>query len=113
EGRHGEGRPSFDRSDRVVRQRLRNQRVIPMAMEPRGAIAQVVDGRLTLTLSSQSPHSVRESIAEVLGMDETLVRVLVHDVGGGFGSKGGHYAEDVAVAEATLRLGRPVTEVEG
>ena len=110
--KHGQVKRSFDRSDLVVRQRLRNQRVIPMAMEPRGAIAQVVDGRLTLTLSSQSPHSVRESIAEVLGMDETLVRVLVHDVGGGFGSKGGHYAEDVAVAEATRRLGRPVKWIE-
>jgi carbon-monoxide dehydrogenase large subunit len=110
--KHGQVKRAFDRADLVVRQRLRNQRVIPMAMEPRGAIAQVVDGRLTLTLSSQSPHSVRESIAEILGMDEKQVRVVVHDVGGGFGSKGGYYAEDVAVAEAARRLGRPVKWVE-
>ncbi len=110
--KHGPLKKSFDRADLVVRQRLRNQRVIPMAMEPRGAMAHVTGGRLTLTTSSQSPHSVRESIAEVLGMEEKSIRVVVQDVGGGFGSKGGHYAEEAAVAEAARRLGRPVKWIE-
>ncbi len=110
--KHGQVKRAFDRAHLVVRQRLRNQRVIPMAMEARGAVAHVVGGRLTVTTSSQSPHSVRESIAEVLGMDEKSVRVVVQDVGGGFGSKGGHYAEEVAVAEAARRLGRPVKWIE-
>ena len=112
ESKHGPIKRSFDRAAVVVRQRLRNQRLIPLSIEPRGVIAWWDGERLTLQVSSQAPHNVREQIASCLGLDEDQVRVLVHDVGGGFGSKGGCLGEEVGVAVAARRLGRPVKWIE-
>ena len=90
---------------------LDNQRVAPSPMEPRcvGAHVDADDGRLVVRLSSQMPTGVRNSLAEALpGMSEATVRVLVGDVGGGFGMKTGVYPEDIVVAWAALQLRRPV-----
>jgi aerobic carbon-monoxide dehydrogenase large subunit len=112
ESRHGPVKRSFDTADVVVRERLVNQRVIPSALEPRGALAWIDDGRLTLQVSSQSTYGVRETVAACLGIEEADLRVIVEDVGGGFGSKGGSYGEEVAVAAAARRLQRPVKWIE-
>jgi len=110
--RRGPLKRSFDRADVVVRERLTNQRLIPSALEPRGAIAWVDEGRLTMQVSSQSTYGVRETIANSLGLSEDDVHVIVEDVGGGFGSKGGCLGEEIAVAEAARRLNRPVKWIE-
>ena len=110
--KHGPLKRSFDRADVVVRERLVNQRLIPSALEPRGAIAWVEDGRLTLQVSSQSTYGVRETVASSLGLEEDDLHVIVEDVGGGFGSKGGCLGEEIAVAEAARRLARPVKWIE-
>ena len=112
DSKHGPIKRSFDRAEVVVRARLVNQRLIPTALEPRGAVAWIDDGRLTLQASSQSPHGVRESVAASLGMEEDRVRVIVEDVGGAFGSKGGCLGEEIAVAAAAVRLKRPVKWIE-
>lgn len=86
-----------------------NQRLAPSPMEPRSVLAQIEDGRLTVRLSSQTPTGVREGIvASLPGLQPTDVRVLVGDVGGGFGMKTGCYAEDIVVAFAARQLQRPV-----
>ena len=103
---------AFRKAEIVVRQRLRNQRVIPTAMETRGAVASMDGRRLILELSSQAPFSVRDDLAEALGMATEDIRVLVHEVGGGFGSKGSLYSEELVVAEAARRLRRPVKWIE-
>ena len=103
---------AFKKAEVVVRQRLHNQRLIPMAMETRGALAAMDGSRLTLEISSQAPHSVREELAEILRMDPADIRVIVPEVGGGFGSKGGLYSEELVVAEAARRLKRPVKWIE-
>ena len=103
---------SFDQADVVVRERLVNQRLIPAPLEPRGAVAWIDGGRLTVQVSSQSTYGVRDTIAACLGLEEEEVRVIVEDVGGGFGSKGGCLGEEIAVAEAARRLGRPVKWIE-
>jgi len=108
ESRHGPVKRSFDRAAVIVRERLMNQRLIPSALEPRGAVAWIEDGRLTLQVSSQSTYGVREAVAASLGMEENDLRVIVEDVGGGFGSKGGCLGEEIAVAAAARRLQRPV-----
>jgi len=110
--KRGAVKRSFDQADLVVRERLVNQRLIPAPLEARGAVAWMDAGRLTLQVSSQSTYGVRESIAESLGLEEAEVRVIVEDVGGGFGSKGGCLGEEIAVAEAARRLGRPVKWIE-
>ena len=70
------------------------------------------DGRLTVWSSTQVPYAVRTAIAGALGLPEEQVRILAPDVGGGFGGKGHAYPEEVLIAAAARRVGRPVKWVE-
>ncbi|WP_419943782.1 xanthine dehydrogenase family protein molybdopterin-binding subunit [Candidatus Poriferisodalis sp.] len=83
-------------------------------MEGRGAVAIWERGgtKLTLHATSQVPYLHRSGIAEVLDVPDSAVRMVVGDVGGGFGIKGALYPEDVAVSQLARRLGRPVGWVE-
>jgi aerobic carbon-monoxide dehydrogenase large subunit len=112
EMRHGDAaatEAAFARAAHRVSLDLVNQRVAPSPMEPRSVLAQVDDGRLTVRLSSQMPTAVRAGLVGVIpGRTEQNVRVLVGDVGGGFGMKTGIYAEDIVVGWTALQLGRPV-----
>ena len=112
DAKHGPMKRSFDRADVIVHERLVNQRLIPAALEPRGALAWMDDGRLTLQVSSQSTYGVREAVAASLQLEKEDLRVIVEDVGGGFGSKGGCLGEEIAVAAAARRLQRPVKWIE-
>ena len=86
-----------------------NQRLAPSPMEPRSVLAYLDNDRLTMRLSSQMPTGVRAGLAAALpGRTTENVRVLVGDVGGGFGMKTGIYPEDVVVGWAALSTGRPV-----
>lgn len=90
---------------------LENNRLIPNAMEPRVAIGDYDAGRdeYTLYTSSQNPHLIRLLMgAFVFGIPEHKLRIISPDVGGGFGSKICHYAEEVIVTWASKRLRRPV-----
>lgn len=69
-------------------------------------------GTLTVWASSQAPHQFRTVLADVLGLDEERIHVIVPDVGGGFGVKLHYYPEDVLACVAAMRLGRPVKWVE-
>ena len=99
-----------DALGRVVTLDLVNQRVAPSPIEPRSTLAMhdAATGRLTLRVSCQTPTGLRDEICEVLGRRGEDVRVLVGDVGGGFGMKTSLYPEDVVVAFAAEKLGRPV-----
>jgi carbon-monoxide dehydrogenase large subunit len=79
-------------------------------MEPRGVLAapDPMGQGLTVWLSSQGPHRVRADLAGVLGYPENRIRMIAPDVGGGFGSKGPLYREDVLACHLALKLGRPV-----
>ncbi len=88
-----------------------NQRLIANAIEPRSAIGDYDAGRdeLTLYTSSQIPHVVRLLLcAFVMNLPEHKVRVVSPDVGGAFGSKICHYAEEIIFAWATRKINRPV-----
>lgn len=87
-----------------------NQRLAPAPMEPRAVLAsfEAGSGRLTLRMSTQMPSSTRNTIANLLGLPKERVRVVVGDVGGGFGMKTNAYPEDLLAAFACLRLERPV-----
>jgi len=69
-------------------------------------------GVLTVWASSQAPHQYRTVLAGVLGLDEERIRVIVPDVGGGFGVKGHVYPEEILVPVVARRLGRPVKWTE-
>jgi carbon-monoxide dehydrogenase large subunit len=113
EMRHGDARAAakaFDRAAHVVKLDLVNQRVAPCPIEPRAVLAAVdpATRRLTLTVSCQTPTGLRDELAEVLGIAAGNVRVLVGDVGGGFGMKTSLYPEDVVAAYCARTYGRPV-----
>ena len=102
---------AFAQATTVVRQRLVNQRLIPVAMEPRASLATYVRAtdELTLWVTSQNPHVHRLIMgAFVLGVPEHKFRVISPDVGGGFGSKIFVYTEEVVVAWLARTLERPV-----
>jgi carbon-monoxide dehydrogenase large subunit len=87
---------------------LVSQRLVPSAMEPRSTIAEtdVKSGRLILHVQSQTPGSTRDVLAEaILKRPKESVRVLVGDIGGGFGQKTNVYPEDGIVAYAATKLG--------
>jgi isoquinoline 1-oxidoreductase len=69
------------------------------SLEPRVALAEWVDGRLTVWTGTQQPYTVRHELALALAIPEPAVRVLVPDFGGGFGSK---HTEEIAIAAAAL-----------
>jgi carbon-monoxide dehydrogenase large subunit len=110
---HGDAKAAaaaFAGAAHVVALDLVNQRVAAVAMEPRGVLAypDPDTGRLTLRLSSQMPSGARDTIAEALGLAKEAARVVVGDVGGGFGMKTGAYQEDVVVGFCARQLARPV-----
>jgi aerobic carbon-monoxide dehydrogenase large subunit len=90
---------------------LVNNRLVANPMEPRVAVGDYEDhsGMHTLYTTSQNPHVIRLLMgAFVLGIPESKLRVVAPDVGGGFGSKIYHYAEEAAVTFAAKQLKRPV-----
>ncbi len=101
---------AFARAKHVVKLDLVNNRLIPNAMEPRAALGECdVAGNYTLSTTSQNPHVIRLLMgAFVLHIPEHKLRVIAPDVGGGFGSKIYHYAEEAIVTWAAGKLRRPV-----
>jgi carbon-monoxide dehydrogenase large subunit len=98
----------------VVEARFTMPRQTAAPMEGRATCARFDADTCELTVwaSSQAPHLFRTVLAAVLRLDEERIRVIVPDVGGGFGVKLHYYPEDVLVAVAAMRLGRPVKWVE-
>lgn len=102
---------AFARAAHVATLDLVNNRLVPNAMEPRAAIGEYdrAADAYTLTTTSQNPHVIRLLMgAFVLGIPEHKLRVVAPDVGGGFGSKIFHYAEEAIVTWAAKKVGRPI-----
>jgi carbon-monoxide dehydrogenase large subunit len=102
---------AFAKAAKVVKLELTNNRLIPNAMEPRAAVGDFdpYSGEFTLYTTSQNPHVIRLLMgAFVLHIPENKLRVVAPDVGGGFGSKIYHYAEEAIVTWAAGKLKRPV-----
>ena len=93
-----------------MKERYLQQRLIPMAMEPRGVcvIPEPFGGDYTIYSSTQVPHFLKIFMAIVTGIPEHRLRVVVPEVGGAFGSKLDIYAEDALCLAMAKRLGRPV-----
>jgi aerobic carbon-monoxide dehydrogenase large subunit len=109
----GEDPAILDDADIVVEGRFLNQRLAPVPMEPNGIVVQLEgDDGLTVHVPSQNPHSVRDSLAGAVGLDEERVRAIAPAVGGGFGAKAGMYPEFAIVAAAARKLGRPLKWAE-
>jgi carbon-monoxide dehydrogenase large subunit len=97
----------------VVEATYRQQLVSHMYMEPRAILARPEPhGGLTVWVSHQAPHRLREDLAEAFAMRLDQVRVVVPDVGGAFGGKSETWPEYLTVVAAARRLRRPVRWLE-
>ena len=110
----GEVDKAFAEADVIVKQRITSQRLIPMAMETRGVVADFrsAERALTLYTSTQAPHLVRTLVAQTLGLDDNRLRVVAPEVGGGFGSKIDTYAEEILLAFIAMKINKPVKWIE-
>jgi len=96
----------------TIRGRFVNQRLAPVPMEPEAILVVPEAGRLTVWATSQTPFGLREAIASSLGMADSEIRVVVGDMGGGFGAKAGARPELIVVAAVARKLARPVKWIE-
>ncbi|MBB4018634.1 carbon-monoxide dehydrogenase large subunit [Chelatococcus caeni] len=106
----GDVEAAFAGADHIVHVSVAHARLAPAPLEPRAALAKwsEAEGLLTVWLSTQTPHRARQDLARILGLPAARLRVIAPDVGGAFGGKASIYPEDVFVAWAARRLGRPV-----
>jgi carbon-monoxide dehydrogenase large subunit len=102
---------AIGKAARVIKLDLTNNRLVPNAMEPRAAIGEFdrATGEHVLYTTSQNPHVIRLLMgAFVLHIPEARLRVVAPDVGGGFGSKIYHYAEEAIVTWAAGKVRKPI-----
>ena len=94
----------------VTRLKIVQNRVAPSSMEVRAALGEYAEGEgFTLTTGSQGVASMRRELAKnILGVPVDQMRVVTHDVGGGFGMKSFLYPEYALVLHAARHLKRPV-----
>jgi len=110
---YGDVANAFRTAAHVFKEELWHHRGCGHSLETRAVLADPGrDGRLTVWSSTQTPHLAKRSLAEILERDPETIRVIAPDVGGGFGPKAIFYAEEAVVAQAALRLGRPVKWTE-
>src|SRR5262249_48528363 len=105
---------AMKQADVVIRERFLLQRGTGQSIEGRAVMVQY-DRRtksFTVWASTQAPHLHQRMLAELFSCSEDKVRVIVPDVGGGFGPKGIFYPEDFLVAYLSYRFSRPVKWVE-
>jgi aerobic carbon-monoxide dehydrogenase large subunit len=104
----------FASATHVVTETFTQHRYLCVPMETRGVVATWDRFRdeLTVWISTQGPHGVRAFLARALSVPEPRVRVIMGDVGGGFGQKMFMLPDEVAVVAAAKRLGRPVKWIE-
>ena len=110
------GTPSaadFSGCEVVVEERIVNQRLSGAPIEARsGAAYWTPEGRLVHYSACQGGHPTRDLLATVYELPQSDVRVVVPDVGGGFGVKSRSYPEEVALGFYARELGRPVRWTE-
>ena len=108
-----EGEADFSDCEVVVAERIVNQRLTAAPIEPRGGAAWWTDdGRLVHYSACQGAHPTRDLLATIFGLETDRVRVVVPDVGGGFGAKSRTYPEELVLGWYARELGRPVKWVE-
>ena len=90
---------AFKAADKVLRESYQVAYIQHAPMEPRAAVAEWSDGKLTVWTGTQQPARVRQDLATAFQLGRDRVRVIVPDTGGGFGGK---HSGEVAVEAARL-----------
>lgn len=103
---------AFEAAPHVFRDRYRIPRYAPMPLETRGCVAAPTESGLAVWSSTQLPFIVRTVLAEALALAESDLRVVVPQVGGGFGAKMHVYGEELLVCLLAERYDRPIRWIE-
>ncbi|MHA1109292.1 MAG: xanthine dehydrogenase family protein molybdopterin-binding subunit, partial [Alphaproteobacteria bacterium] len=111
---YGDVDAAFAAAPHVFGESMWQHRGASHSIECRGAVAvlDAVTDKLTLWSSTQAPHTAMRTLGAMLGRNENQIRVVIPDVGGGFGPKLVFYPEDVVVSLSAILLGRPVKWIE-
>jgi len=108
-----EQRADFSGCEVVVSLRVENQRMTAAPIEPRsGAAYWTDDGRLVHYSACQGAHPARDALCSVYDLPPEQIRVIVPDVGGGFGAKSRCQADEMMLGWFARRLGRPMRWTE-
>jgi carbon-monoxide dehydrogenase large subunit len=101
---------AFASAHLIVRDTFHSPRLSALSLEPRGCLALYDNDHDSLVLytSTQIPHIIRTALAEALDWDETKLRVIAPDVGGGFGMKAYLYPEELVAAYLSRALDAPI-----
>jgi carbon-monoxide dehydrogenase large subunit len=101
---------AFARAAHVVEATFHTGRHTAVSLEPRSFIAdfEPEERQLTVHHATQAPYMMQWLIARHFGLEEPRVRIVVPDVGGGFGLKIHTYGDELATVAAAMLLGRPV-----
>jgi len=99
---------AFAKAAHVTSLDIQHQRLAAITIEPRNSIATMRGNRLEFRATSQAPTQMRAALSHHLGLPVEAIRVVVGDVGGGFGMKTATYAEDLLTAYCAHRLGGAV-----
>jgi aerobic carbon-monoxide dehydrogenase large subunit len=112
----GDPDAAFEQADAVLSYTFRSGRLSGQPLETRGVVARYERTRLgeSLTVwdSTQSPHTVRRVLADMLGLPLHAIRVIAPEVGGGFGIKNRFYPEELLAPYLARQLERPVRWIE-
>jgi CO/xanthine dehydrogenase Mo-binding subunit len=108
--RAGRAEDGFDEAEVVIETGLFVAGAAHVAMEPHATLAYWEDGRLHVLTGTQTPFNVRTDLAQLFGLPEESVRVVVPPMGGSFGAKTFLRLEPV-VAALARKAGRPVRAV--
>ena len=106
--RHGDLDSGFAAADEIIEEIFTSPIAQQAALEPQAAVAQWKNNVLTVWTGSQSPYTVRNSLANIFSLDQNQVRIIVPPIGGGFGAKGNIRTQPMAAALAWKVAGRPV-----
>lgn len=112
--RSGDTERVFREASVVLRETFRTNRCTGLSIETRGCIAQYdpVSNALLLWTSSQIPHVVRMTLAQLIGHPENKLQVIAPDIGGGFGIKSHVFPEEIVLCLLARQVGRPVKWIE-
>jgi carbon-monoxide dehydrogenase large subunit len=110
----GDADAAFASARHVFREQYSQHRGGCHSIECRGVVASydAFADQLVLWSSTQSPYLIRRFLSQYLEREEARIRVVAPDVGGGFGPKAAHYPEELALALAALKAGRPLKWIE-
>lgn len=110
----GDVAAAFNSAAHVFADTFTMHRGVAHSLECRGVVAvpDLIEGRLTIWSSTQTPHVCKRIICELLGLSDDLVRVVTPDVGGGFGPKLVFYSEEAVIPLVARLCGRPVKWIE-